>query len=375
MDLKQEIKSFGPIDIEKFAPNSGKTDKVINSVELYNKAIEYLKSGNEDIAMIELKKVVSINPVFYEAINLLGLCYACTNQLDKAEELFRSIVEKENNAIKAADYLNFISISENASNKKIVKSKNKLANNTLKKQVKEPVQKNSYISNDVLAENIVLEKIGSQLKKPFTAVIFSVFSLICLIAAIILFIGTAKETRDVDAAEQNAAGQQQQVMAENNSVAELDRLKEQLEAANTKLRRYEISTQISQISALYNQKKYIEAADNLMSLNVDEFSEDLKEKYSSIKDKVLLGAANQLVTDGNTLYKNKKYAEAVKKLEKLFVLGDNWDFADKALYILGKSYVEVNDLQKAAVTYEKLIKEYPNSSYIKYAKERLKAIQ
>ncbi len=375
MDLNQEIKSFGPIDIEKFATNREKTEKVINSVELYNKAIEYLKAGNEDIAMIELKKVVSINPNFYEAVNLLGLCYAYTNQLEKAEELFGSIVERENNAIKAADYLNFISITENASNKKITRSKNKVTNYTTNKQLKEPVPKSSIISNDILAENIVLEKISSQFKKPHTVVILSAFSVICLIAAIILFLATARETRDVDAAEQTATEQQQQVMAENNSFAELDKLKEQLEAANTKLKQYELSTQVSQISALYNQKKYIEAADKLMSLKVDELSADLKAKYNSVKDKVLLGAANQLVTDGNTLYKNKKYAEAVKKLEKLFALGDNWNFADKALYILGKSYVEVNEIQKAKVTYEKLINEYPKSAYIKYAKDRLKAIQ
>lgn len=374
MDLNQEIKSFGPIDIEKFSANSEKTEKVINSVELYNKAIEYLKAGNEDIAMIELKKVVSANPNFYEAVNLLGLCYAYTNQLDKAEELFGSIVERENNTIKAADYLNFISITENASNRKTTRSPNKVNNYAPNKKIKEPIQKSSIISNDILAENIVLEKIGSQFKKPHTVVILNVISVICFIAAIILFFAAARETRGVDAAEKTA-NEQQQVMAENNSVAELDKLKEQLEAANTKLKQYELSTQVSQISALYNQKKYIEAADKLMSIKVDDLSADLKTKYSSIKDNVLLGAANQLATDGNTLYKNKKYAEAVKKLEKLFALGDNWDFADKALYILGKSYVEINEIQKAAVTYEKLINEYPQSAYLKYAKDRLKAIQ
>ena len=375
MDLNQEIKSFGTINVEKFTQNSEKTEKVINSVEMYNKAIEYLKAGNEDIAMIELKKVVSANPNFYEAVNLLGLCYAYTNQLDKAEELFGSIVERENNAIKAADYLNFISITENVSSKKSTRSKNKVTAYAPNKLVKEPAKKTSINSKDILAENIVLEKIGSQFKKPQTAVILNIFSVICLIVAVILFLATARETRDVDAAEPTAIEQQQQVMAENNSFAELDKLKEQLEAANTKLKQYELSTQVSQISALYTQKKYVEASDKLMSIKVDELSEDLKTKYNSIRDKVLLGAANQLVTDGNTLYNNKKYADAIKKLEKLFTLGNNWNFADKALYILGKSYVEVNEIQKAAVTYEKLIKEYPKSAYIQWAKSRLAQIQ
>jgi hypothetical protein len=92
--------------------------------------------------MIELKKVVSSNPNFYEAVYLLGLCYAYTNQLEKAEELFTSIVKRENNAIKAADYLNFISISEDDSPKKYSKVKNTRNESHSNKVVKQPFKKN-----------------------------------------------------------------------------------------------------------------------------------------------------------------------------------------------------------------------------------------
>ena len=378
MDLSQEIKSFGPIDLDEFAQNYEKTDKVINSVALYNKAIEYLKSGNEDIAMIELKKVVSTNPNFYEAVNLLGLCYAYTNQLDKAEELFTSIVERENNAIKAADYLNFISISEDDSAKKYGRVKNARNEGNSIKAVKQPLKKNSINDKNIMAENTVLEKIGSKLMKPNFSVILNIFSVICLIASVIFFIAATKATKDAGAeaepvAEPVAISQQKSTTTKNSS-KELITLKNQLDAANKKLKQYEFSNQVSQVSTLYAQKKYIEAADRLMSLKVDDLTSDLKIKYDSMKDKVLLSAASQMTSEGNTLYKNKNFAEAIKKLEKVFTLGDKWDFADKALYILGKSYVEVNDLQKATITYEKLIKEYPKSAYIQWAKDRLNAI-
>lgn len=372
MDLQQEIKSFGPIDIESFAQSNKKSEKDINSIQLYNKAIEYLKAGNDDIAMIELKKVVSANPSFYEAVNLLGLCYAYTNQLENAEELFKSIMERENNAIKAADYLNFISITDTTSNKKTTKSKNKQTNHTVEKVMTEPIKK-SQPSKNIATENIVFDKIGSKFVKPRTSVIINAISVICLIIAIILFVGASKGAKNTDNAEPTDI--KQATNSVDNSSAELNDLKTQLQEANTKLKQYELSSQVSQVSNLYAQKKYIEAADKLMSIKVDELSADLKENYNSTKDKVLLSAANQLLTEGNTMYKSGNYPEAVKKLEKLFTLGDKWDFADKALYILGKSYVEINDKPKATTTYEKLINEHPNSSYVKYAKGRLKAIQ
>lgn len=378
MDLNQEIRSFTPIDIQKFSQNNEVSEKTINSVKSYNKAIEYLKTGSEDIAMIELKKVVSTNPDFYEAVNLLGLCYAYTNQMDKAEELFDKVVQGENNAIKAADYLNFINIGDSNSSKRNNRIKkanptNKPANKPTK-AVKEPEKKSKLNEEDVQTEYLLFKKIGTQLKKPSAAIIFNIFSVICLIAALIFFVSATRGTEKVDTITEPAANTQS-TEAYDKAVDENKALKNQLEAANVKLKQIQLAADISQVSALYGQKKYVEAADKLMSLPVKEFSADLKTKYDSIKGNVLLKAANQLAVEGNTLYNSKKYPDAIKKLEKVFTLGDKWTFGDKALYILGKSYVDVDEKQKGAQTYQKLIDEYPNSSYLKYAKSRLQAIQ
>ena len=117
MDLNQEIRSFTPIDIDKLSQDNQVSEKIIDSVRAYNKAIEYLRTGSEDIAMIELKRVIAVNPDFYEAVNLLGLCYAYTNQMDKAQELFGKVVKGENNVLKAADYLNYITDGDGGSSR------------------------------------------------------------------------------------------------------------------------------------------------------------------------------------------------------------------------------------------------------------------
>jgi tetratricopeptide (TPR) repeat protein len=368
MDLNQEIRSFEPIDMNKFSNNNKMTD----SVRLYNNAIEYLKTGSEDIAMIELKKAVSANPDFYEAVNLLGLCYAYTNQTEKAQELFDKVIQGENNAIKAADYLNFISVGDNISAKKTKNAVNRPAKTV---QKKEPAPIGSYSEENVQPEYALIKKLGAQLKKPVFAAVLNVISLACLVTALVLFFlaspttSSKKETQN----SKPAAGTKQS--SKNNLKEENEALKKQLDAANLKLSQIQISADISQIYDLYGQAKYVEASDKLKAIQVSQLSPELKTKYDAIKQKAYSAAASQLTNDGNTLYRSGKYPEAIQSLEKVFTLGDNWPFGDKALYILGKSCVEANQNQKAAEAYQKLISQYPNSGYVRYAKDRLKAIQ
>jgi len=50
---------------------------------LYNKALEDFRAKSEDIAIIELKKAISLNPDFHEAMNLLGIFYMYMIKLQK----------------------------------------------------------------------------------------------------------------------------------------------------------------------------------------------------------------------------------------------------------------------------------------------------
>lgn len=382
MDLNQEIKSFTPIDIEKFSQDNNVPEKIVDSIKAYNKAIEYLRTGSEDIAMIELKRVVAINPDFYEAVNLLGLCYAYTNQLDKAQELFGKVVQSEDNILKAADYLNYVTGGDSGSSRKIAKSAKsstvkqkapEAKKQTLKKETRSPINE-AYKQEEVQPELILFKTIGDQFKKPGFALAFNLIGVICLAAALVFFILTMKDTKDIPLDSEPSAN-----TTVNDSIdktlQENKELKTQLDAANMELRQYKLSGEISQVSSLYSQGKYLEASDKLNAIPVNELNAEQKAKYDTLTKNVNLKAASALTTMGNSLFNSKKYAEAIEKLEKVFELGDNWTFGDKALYTLGKSYVEQGEKQKGADTYQKLITQYPNSQYVKYAKSRLKALQ
>ena len=382
MDLNQEIKSFTPIDIDKFSQENNVSEKIIDSVKAYNKAIDYLRTGSEDIAMIELKRVVAVNPDFYEAINLLGLCYAYTNQLDKAQELFGKVVQSENTVLKAADYLNFITSGDAGSPKKVLKTNRSISKtqNVKEAQKKKPTNKDTHsvkkepYGEEVQAELILFKKLGEQIRKPYFAIAFNLFGVLCLAAALIFFVMTVKDSKKENIEDEPSTNA---VVNDdlNKTLAENNELQKQLEAARVELKQYKLSAELSQVSALYSQGNYVSAADKLDTIPVEELSAEQKKKYDSIKSNAYSKAASSLTTQGNTLYNNKKYAEAIEKLEKVIKLGENWDFSDKALYILGKSYVAQGDKQKGAAAYQKLISQYPNSRYVASAKSRLKTIQ
>jgi hypothetical protein len=109
IDLKQAIKDFGVINPKDISQNEADIpDNIRNSVFLYNKAIESLRTGSEDIAIIELKKAVSMNPHFYEAMNLLGVCYGYIKDNVRAAEMFDRVIKAEQNSVKALRYLSII---------------------------------------------------------------------------------------------------------------------------------------------------------------------------------------------------------------------------------------------------------------------------
>jgi len=107
LNVKEELSKYEIIDIESVEEKIGIIpDDIKSAIDLYNKALDDLKSGNEDIAIIALKKAISIYPAFYEAMNLMGLCYLTLGDEGNARRMFNKVIKMDDNSLKAYDYLN-----------------------------------------------------------------------------------------------------------------------------------------------------------------------------------------------------------------------------------------------------------------------------
>ena len=78
--------------------NSGRAlEKYNDSIKMYNQALEYMQQKSDDMALIQLKKAIEINPKFINALNLLAFCYLLQKERDKALVMVDKVLSLDTN--------------------------------------------------------------------------------------------------------------------------------------------------------------------------------------------------------------------------------------------------------------------------------------
>jgi len=91
MDIKNDIKNIEPIDADLYKKTYSENMISVEAIRLYNSALEALKRDSEDIAVIELKKALSYNENFIEALTLIGYSYLVAgNKTDAKKHLLKA---------------------------------------------------------------------------------------------------------------------------------------------------------------------------------------------------------------------------------------------------------------------------------------------
>ena len=92
--------------IKKVQNNQGQLQVINNTIQNYNLALKYLEEGNGDLAIIELKKVVNLNPNYIRAYQLLGLLYIQHKQYSAARKILSRALKLDRNNITTVRYMN-----------------------------------------------------------------------------------------------------------------------------------------------------------------------------------------------------------------------------------------------------------------------------
>lgn len=363
IDLKQELQDYHIINLKDIAQNEADiSDNIRNSVILYNKAIESLRSGSEDIAIIELKKAISMNPNFYEAMNLLGVCYSYTNENMKAAEVFERVVKAENNSVKAMKYLNQLN-----SNDDTLSGRMKARKKPAAIESKEEVSEKKALPTDIKKEQL----------RNVIRVLAGVAAGALLITVISHFNPGSVNAPDVPANTGDVENKtndelQQYKMAYDQLNAKYDLLQKDKEAANKQADYYKSVIKLYDIESLASKKQYESAAEMLLLMKTVDFKEADKQKFDSLNKTVMPAAAWVVYDEGYSSYNDRKYADSLKLLDKVQVYDPKFERMDAVLYYMGRSNQQLFDSRAAIALYQKLIDNFPNSTYAKNAKIKLK---
>lgn len=357
--------------IREVQKNPSKLESINQAIKKYNLAVTSAKQGNEDLAIIQLKKVVSLNPKFVRAYQLLALLCIKTNEKEKAVKYLYKAKKIDINNTTTLRYLREIGEVE-AEVVPVIKAQTSTAVSTTDGQDSSksgPFPTFSSFEEEkpspMLFVNLII------------GVVVGILVTWFLIVPTINKSITDKQVNDLNTYSEKISEQTAQIktLEDNNKALneEIDQLNKEIEALG--IETYDVANYDTLFDGiqLYLEDKSLESAETLLKVDEDSLESDTaKEIYTFIKDTTFKEASKTIYEEGNTEYNAYHYDKAEELLTKALELDpENVD----AVYFLGRTYHQTGDIEKAKFYYNKVIDEFPDSSKrVVEAKQRLSTI-
>ena len=264
--------------------NPNKLNLMNQSIKKYNIALEAAGQGSTDMAIIQLKKILNMNPNFLKAQQLLALLYMKNDEYDRALKILnKSILIDVNNTL-TLKYMDEINKKKQAKAK--AKNPKKPA-----KTVAELKERDELSGNDVIIPKNSYRDVNYGLLTFINIVIGIVIG-----AAMVFFIvtpakqsGVNKEYKDkINSYQDNVAMLNINVSELERQVENLENEKAQLEASLQEVSNQKVDTAVYDIIIAASNKYFandvVGCADTLCTVDTTKLTSDsMKVMYESLK--------------------------------------------------------------------------------------------
>ena len=375
--------------ISMIQSNPNRLEMYNQTIKKYNAALFSAQHGDGDMAVIQLKKVVNLNPKFVRANQLLALLYMMTGKKDnkvRAKKLLINASKVDVTNTTTIRYLNELSDIH-------------IKGETTEKAASAPVRVEPEARKVVppaeipdAYKTITPYKEEKPSVLPFINVIVGVAIGMALMGFLIVPHMQAKKSAQDNKdfknySEQMAENDSDVSMLENenkNLTKELEDLKKQYEELEGNSSEGGVSFQESYdllIEAMqyYLDNDKVNAAKKLAKVNEEALTaEKTKKLYTQIKEDTYEEASNNYFIKGRDAYNGegdyigkKDYDKAITFLERSLEYNpDNTD----AMYFLGRCYPQKSDSEKAKEYYNTILNDYPTSPRVSEAQKRLREL-
>ena len=343
----QSTKNMADKYIEAVQNNPARLDSINTSLRKYNQALVYCQQESYDLAIIQLKKVLSVNGKLLDGHLLLALLYMKTENLSRARAELKKVLAVDCTNTKALRYMQ-----------------------ALDQQTVEEKPQEEDSNKDAIAytrgNETIIQPVGVKDNSGFHAVLNVVIGMVIGVAVMGLLIMPALQSKKSGELNKAVAEYSDQVDAKSATLdslqAENDSLKQQNEeaakAASEAADKVSSYEELLKAYASYSSGDSAAALQQLETINQDTLSDDAKTLYSSVFSEVGATAVQDLYRTGYDAYQKGDYATAIEDLGKCYEL-DNTQ--GDALYFLARSYHKSGDTENAKTYYQKVIDEFPNT--------------
>lgn len=372
----QPHKNIADDYIEDIRSNPSQLDTLTQAVKKYNQALNYCRQDSLDLAVIQLKKVLSMNAKYLQAHQLLALIYISQEEWEKADKEIEKALRIDNSNTMTLRYMREIdeAISQQESK-----------NPSKKKKDKEEKNAKKYKSGN----DMVIQPINNKESKGFSAVLNIMIGIMIGLAAAIFLILPAKIQTEVDRIDGQIAEYGEllsqktaDIQEKEGRIAELENkakeLAEALEAYTGTDGTISAYEQLLEAVSLYlaeDTPDFMAVADNLGKIDENYVEEEAPEYFKSVYEAlyVLIGpdVSKSYYQTGLAEYNLQNYSEAIRYLEMAVAFNEK---DSQALYRLAEAYYRSDDMEHAKIYYERIIELFPGYQSAVTARKRLDAI-
>jgi len=332
-------------------------------IKKYNTALSYIADGSSDMAILELKKAVSLNPRYVRAYQLLALLYMQREQYATARKALTRAVKVDRNNMTTMRYL-------------------KEVNQHYKKPDRASQATAVRVSDPTPI--IVEKKAGKGYSEYNTSFISFVNILIGIVigAAVIWLLVVPSITKSKEKDYNNAVISYSAQLSEKNK--EISSLNTQVESLKKSVSDYEAKVGNTVNDAGESQKNLEKAMVNYLQddlttagkaiAEIDPAAitdENEKDIYNGLREATKDSVTSTLYANAEASYESADYTAAVNGFIKVLRMDSTYT---SAIYYLARSYHQAGDLVNAAVYYQKIVKSYSDSDYASDAQKYLDEI-
>ena len=349
--------------IDMIQTNQNRLDIINQTIKKYNQALTYCNQDSLDLAVIQLKKVLSLNPRFIRAHQLLALLYINSEEWEKAKRELTKCIEIDTNNTATLRYLKEVD--------EMLMPEEGVKNTPKKKHKSEDIIK--YQSgNETIIQPVNMKEgrgVTSLLNLGIGIVIGIAIAFFLILPA---RIQTARASLDADlrrVSEQldaKTATIDEQQLEISELRADNDSLRQDLQAyLGTDGTLQSVDSLMKAVEAYLNNPEditvvadYLEAIEEEDPESETSHSEAFTSLYNTLLALVGPDIAAAYYNDGYEAYRQENYDDAIPNLEKAF----KYDPANgEALYDLANSYYRTGDMDRAREVYLKVIELFPGT--------------
>lgn len=355
--------------INMIQASASRLDAINQTIKKYNQALAYCRQDSRDLAVIQLRKVLSMNPKFIRAHQLLALLYMDSEQWDKAKRELVKCAEMDRNNIQTLTYMREVDR---------MLAPDETGRVSRRKDREEAVRYQT--ENEVLIQ-------PKGFKEPRRSGVGTLFNLllgmVIGVAVMYFLVVPSVRTNVLNQSQQEINKISNEIDAKNSTISDLENqikvIEQQSVELQNELERYAgtdgtlqsmeqlLNAAIRYLSAMQEAENsnernqgFTETADMLEQIKAGMVLEEAPETFQNLYQLLFkaIGPHMSVVyyEIGNPLFLNGNSEEAIPPLEKAVEYDpDNGD----PYYALGRCYAKVGRKEEAIAALEKFIQIYP----------------